>query len=103
MTHVGCSRDHTGRLEFEEQPIGIIDLWAFDFNGRVFAYRLSYERQAMQNGTRVRLGSASEIMFLDVDGSGKFTLCKSAIPPFLFTPKVVPDWVKGGPATAPNK
>src|SRR5437762_880028 len=37
LTDIWCPPDHSGRLEIEDQPIRIIDLWAFDVAGHVFA------------------------------------------------------------------
>jgi len=99
ITDIWCPPDHEGRLEIKEQPIGILNLWSFDFAGRVFAYGVSYGREAMQNGARVPIGAASAVMFYDVDGSGRFAVRKWARYPFM--PDFVPDWAKKD-AVAPS-
>jgi len=72
--------------------MGVLNLWSFDFAGRVLAYGISYGKEAMQNGTRVPIGAASAVMFYDVDGSGRFAVRKWARYPFM--PDFVPDWGK---------
>src|SRR5215472_3218888 len=74
LTQISCSREHPGRIEIEEKPIGILELTAYEYKGRVFAYGLYYEGQAIEDSARVRLGCASSYLFYDVEGSGHFTL-----------------------------
>ncbi len=92
ITSIQCSRDDGGRLEIEEQPIEILELSAYEYQGRIYAYGLSYEKQAIQNGTRVPLGAASGFLYYDLHNSGRFTVRKWAKWPF------VPDL----PPTAPK-
>src|ERR1700720_1411174 len=92
VTGIWCPPDHAGRLEIEERPIGILNLWFFVFEGRVFAYGISYGKEVIQNGTRVPIGSSLAAMFYDVDGSGHFKVRKWSRYPFM--PDFVPDWVK---------
>jgi hypothetical protein len=101
MTDIWCPPDHSGRLEMEDQPIRILDLWSFDFSGRVFAYGISYGKDAMQNGIRVPLGAASAVMFYDLDGSGHFTVRRWARWPFM--PDFIPDWARNGADASPSK
>jgi hypothetical protein len=94
ITVFRCSRDHVGRMEIDEIPIGIITLWAFDFGGRTFAYRLSYGIDTIENGQRMPTGSAANVMFYDLDGSGRFVLRKSAGGPSdSVAPAPIPEWV----------
>ena len=81
--------------------MGILNLWSFEFAGRMFAYGISYGKEVMQNGTRVPIGSSSAVMFYDVDGSGRFAVRKWAKYPFI--PDFVPDWVKKSSDAASNK
>ncbi len=94
ITQIWCPHDHTGRIEIEDLPIKILDLWAFDYAGRVFAYGISYGNEAIEDGTRVQLGSASAVIFYDLDGSGRFSLRKGTNYPLM--PDTIPDWVKDG-------
>ena len=71
ITDIWCSREYTGRIELEDQPIRILHLWTFDFGGRKFAYGLSYSIDAIENGKRIPVGAASAVIFYDVDGSGR--------------------------------
>ena len=95
MTDIWCSREHNGRIEIEDRPIRILDLWAFDFGGRPFAYGLSYGVDVVENGKRMPIGASTSLIFYDLDGSGRFTLSRGAR--FPFTPDMVPDWVKDRP------
>jgi hypothetical protein len=94
MTDMWCSRDYSGRIEVEDVPIRVLDLWAFDFAGRVFAYGVSYGKDAIQNGVRVPIGASSAVMFYDMDGFGRFKVRRAAKYPFI--PDVIPDWAKNG-------
>jgi len=92
ITAINCSRDLDGRLEIEELPIKILELSAYEYKGRAYAYGLSYERQAIQNGARVPLGAASGFLYYDLHDSGRFTMRKWAKWPFVPNP----------PPNAPN-
>jgi hypothetical protein len=92
LTHISCSREHHGRIEIEEEPIGIIELDAYEYKGRAFAYGLNFERQAVENGARVSTGASSAYLFYDLDGTGHFTLRKSALWPFI--PEIPEAWAK---------
>src|ERR1700719_3769691 len=83
ITAIQCSRDDGGRLEIEKLPIRILELSAYEYLGRTYAYGLSYEKQAIQNGTRVPLGAASGFLYYDLSNSGRFTVRKSAKWPFI--------------------
>jgi len=96
FTQIRCSGEHKGRIEIKEEPIGILDLTAYEYKGRVFAYGLSYERQAIENGARFSLGAASSYLFYDAEGSGRFTLRKWASWPFL--PEIPEAWQNANPA-----
>jgi hypothetical protein len=92
MMDIWCSRENRGRIEMQELPIRILHLWRFDFEGRVFAYGVSYGNDAIQNGKNIPLGSASAAIYYDVDGSGLFKIRRGAIYPFM--PDLIPDWVR---------
>jgi hypothetical protein len=102
IADVHCSRDHRGRLEIEDRPIKILDLWSFDFGGHLFAYRIHYEEEALSDGKRGELASASTVFFYDLDGFGKFTLIKGPTTGAgLFAPAFIPDWTKGSANQTP--
>ena len=92
VTVLWCSRDDIGRLQIDDEPIGIISLWAFDFNGQVFAYSVRYVMESIWHDERRQLGGESQVMFYDLDGSGRFTLMKGPGGPRV--PTFIPDWVK---------
>jgi hypothetical protein len=98
ITDVWCSRDHDGRIEIEDRPIRVLNLWSFDVGGRKFAYGLSYGVEAIQNGKRIPVGTSAALMFYDVDGSGRFKVLRGA--KFPFVPDMVPDWAKTGNDTS---
>jgi len=91
-------QDHEGRIELIDQPVKILQLWLFDFEGRVFAYRVQYAPEALENGNREELAAASIVFFYDEDGSGKFKVARW--PKLLksngmgYLPEFIPDWVK---------
>jgi hypothetical protein len=99
-TRIGCSRDNSGWLQIDEQPIAIIWLFSFDFEGRVFAYGIRFGLERIENGVRRDAGMESALVFYDLDGSGHFALKKSAGLPF---PDFMPDWVKKGADASPRK
>jgi hypothetical protein len=86
VLQIYCSAKHPGSLEIKDLPIRVLHLTAYEFNGHVFAYGVSYEKEEIENGTRVPLGAASGMIFYDIHGSGRFTICKSAKWPFIPDP-----------------
>jgi hypothetical protein len=88
ITRIRCRED--GRLEIDDEPVGIIWLWSYEFEGRRFAYGVRYVEEWMSNGTRRQLASESQAIFYDLDGSGRFTLMK----PTVLVPTFVPPWAK---------
>jgi hypothetical protein len=101
MTEVWCPPDGSGALHIEEEPIGVLSLLSFDFDGRVFAYGVRFGTERIENGTRVDAGMESYVMFYDLDGSGHFTLRKGTRG--ILIPDFIPDWVQKGASAAPNK
>lgn len=100
--NLGCPQDHPGRIEIENAPIKVLDLWSFDVGGRVFAYRISYAREAVNNGVRSELAAASTVFFYDADGSGLFTVVRGGTMGVgSFAPAYIPDWAKS--STDPPK
>jgi hypothetical protein len=72
-----CSEKAPDSIEIiENAPIRIYALWKFDFEGRVFAYRVQYAPESMFRGKRVEMASMTSVFFFDPDGSGKFSLLK---------------------------
>lgn len=100
VTRISCSHDQSGRLQVDEQPVGIIWLFSFDFEGRVFAYGVRYALEKIENGARSDAGMESGFVFYDLDGSGRFTLRKSTLP--MPSPDFIPDWVTKPSSIAPN-
>ena len=89
FTYYRCSPDHRGRLETGEYPIGILQMFKFDLDGRVFAYLVHFGRERFENGKRVDFGTESQFMFYDLDGSGRFTLRRYSKSP---APEFIPEW-----------
>jgi hypothetical protein len=95
ITYARCSQTGTEIEEKTDLPIKIIKLSSYDFGGRVFAYRLEFSRETVQNGVRGELGGSFRVFYYDMDGSGRFsfaefltTISGSMIPAF------IPDWAK---------
>jgi hypothetical protein len=89
---IGCSREHVGRLEIEKEPVKILELWSYDFDGRVFAYRISFAREAVSDGVRSELAAASTVFFYDMDGHGVFTILRNVGGGLDAYRPMVPDW-----------
>jgi hypothetical protein len=92
ITQIGCARNNPARLEIVEAPISVLDLRSYEYKGRVFAYRLSYNIQHYYEGTRTASGADSAVFFYDLEGSGKFTVRKGAEP--IHLPELPPDYSK---------
>jgi hypothetical protein len=101
LTKIWCAHDQGGRLQIDEEPIGIIWLLSYDFEGRIFAYGVRYVEQWIKDGIRRQLGAESQVIFYDLDGSGRFTLMKGPGGPLI--PDFIPDWVKKGADLTPSK
>jgi hypothetical protein len=91
-----CTQEHLGRLSIESLTVRVVNMWKVDFKGKVFAYVVDYEPQIMEkDGPHGTLCSIS-LVFLDVDGSGRFKVMRWNQPlrkSFLFSPEI-PDWAK---------
>jgi hypothetical protein len=100
ITYARCSQTGTEIEEKADIPIKVIKLWSYDFGGRVFAYRVEFSRETIQNGVRGELGGSFRAFYYDMDGSGRFTVVK-----FLTTisgsmiPAFIPDWAKNSSET----
>jgi hypothetical protein len=105
LTEVWCPPDHPGRVEVDLEPVKIVDLWSYDFGGRVFAYRVLYARERVQNdGTREDTGTVIALYFYDVEGTGRFTSIFGAKPGVgYFAPDFMPEWVKNAAPTGSAK
>jgi hypothetical protein len=90
FTYFRCSEDHRGRLEVGEFPIGIYQIISFEVGGRVFAYYVHLGRERLENGKRADFGTELQIIYYDLDGSGRFTLRKYTM---VRSPEFTPDWV----------
>jgi hypothetical protein len=101
LTELWCPPDHPGRIEVDQMPIKIVDLWSYDLDGSVFAYRLLYARERLDaDGTREDTGMVIAVYLYDVVGSGKFTTMIGAKQGVgYFVPSFMPDWIKSRAAT----
>jgi hypothetical protein len=86
-----CSPDYPGRLISDEsKPVRVLQLWRFDFNGKVFAYGIEYTP-----ATNPPILAFGQVLFYDLDGTGTFTVAR--IPKVYFFAAVeVPKWAKEG-------
>jgi hypothetical protein len=91
-----CQRD-SGRLTIREIPVRVLALSRVDFNGKVFAYTASYEPQTVLNGVPHRSMEVVQIVFYDVDGSGRFPIMKYDMQGLFINSPDVPDWAKRPP------
>jgi hypothetical protein len=96
LTSVKCLSDSPNRIEVDEVPIKVLGLTSYEYRGHLFAYKIYFVLESLRgDGTRVESASESGKYFIDIDGSGRFTLM---VPPKSLrafnTPPVIPDWVK---------
>ena len=102
--HVWCPYDHPGRLVVENEPIKVLDLWSFDFEGHIFAYRMSYAKEVADHGERSELGASSAVFFYDIDGSGHFAVVTGTTGGRgTLVPDRVPNWVNSNVTRVPTK
>jgi hypothetical protein len=86
-----CSPDMPGTTQIQAVDVEVLELWKFDVDGRVFAYGVTAGLMGRdKTGKLIRLGTAEDKLFYDMDGSGKFPLMKNADFPFHIE---VPKWV----------
>jgi hypothetical protein len=91
-----CSQEIPGRLDMPAVTVRVLKMQKVDFNGKVFAFVVDYEPQFMENGVPHGTLGFVQVVFLDVDGSGRFTVMRYNLPlrkTFLFSPDI-PEWVK---------
>jgi hypothetical protein len=87
-----CSRDFPGRLVIRAAPVRVLAMSRVDFKGKVFAYTAQYEPQTEVGGTPHRSLEYTQVVFSDIDGSGRFAVMKyDQQGSFLRSPEV-PEW-----------
>jgi hypothetical protein len=92
---VWCSENHPGMIETSEMPIRVMQLWSFDIDGHVFAYRVQFAQQVIDDGARHELGAAFTVFYYDVTGSGRFTIIATHLDlKSEYIPTFIPDWAK---------
>jgi hypothetical protein len=92
---VSCIDDKSGLVTIREQEVDVTDdIWQFEMNGSVFAYKVIGGWASKDvNNRRVRLGAAETLLFFDPDGCGRFKVMRYADGDWPFT-LIVPDWVR---------
>jgi hypothetical protein len=98
ITWLHCAVRFAGATEVQVLDVEALELWAFDVDGKVFAYGVTagWLGSPDATGHRAQIGTVSDVLFYDVDGSGKFALMKYTKVPF--APEV-PDWVRPSAST----
>jgi len=93
ITWLHCSARFEGTTEVQALDVDALELWAFDVDGKVFAYGVTagWLGPPDASGHRAQIGSVSDVLFYDMDGSGKFTLMRYTKVPF--APEI-PEWLK---------
>jgi hypothetical protein len=94
MVLPNCQQDFPGRLAIREAPVRVLAMSRVDFNGRVFAYTARYEPQTLVNGVPHRSMEFVQVVFYDVDGSGRFTVMKYDMQGLFLNSPDVPEWAK---------
>ena len=88
-----CVDNTPGRLAVRTWPVRVLELWRFDFNGKVFAYAADYEPQSIVDGIPHQTLKLVSVLFYDVDGSGLFKIMKYDSPGPIHSLEV-PEWAK---------
>jgi hypothetical protein len=93
ITWLHCAARFEGATEVQALDVEALELWAFDVDGKIFAYAVTagWLGPPDASGHRAQIGTVSDVLFYDMDGSGKFALMKYTTVPF--APEI-PDWVK---------
>lgn len=93
ITWLHCAARFDGATEVQVFDVEVLELWAFDVDGKVFAYGVTagWLSSPDASGHRVQIGTVSDLLFYDMDGTGKFALMKYTKTPF--APEI-PDWAK---------
>jgi hypothetical protein len=90
----GVVDDKPSQVTIREQEVDVTDdIWRFEMNGSVFAFRVIGRWASGSGSQRVHLGTATTLLFYDSDGCGQFKVMRYADGdwPFML---IVPDWVR---------
>jgi hypothetical protein len=87
-----CSRDFPGRLIIRATPVRVLAMSRVDFKGKVFAYTAQYEPQTEADGVPHRSLEYTQVVFYDVDGSGRFSVMKYDMKGLFLRSPDVPEW-----------
>jgi hypothetical protein len=98
-----CSPDSPGRLIVREGPVRVLHMSKVDYQGRVFAYIVEYEPQIVESGKPTRTLGFVQVVFLDTDGSGRFSVMKYDDRGFFLASPDVPEWAKRPSQKPPTK
>jgi len=95
LTVLQCSQDFPARLVIRVVSVRVLEMWRFDFDGKIFAYGARYEPQTVpRRGVPHSTLEYVQVVFYDVDGSGRFTVMQYQNSR-LFQSLEVPEWAKG--------
>jgi len=76
LTFVSCVAGEPGRVQIKNQEINVEKITRYSKFGRVFAYEVWGGCVAIEEGHRVPLGCAVQVLFYDPDGTGKFSVIR---------------------------
>jgi len=92
---VSCMEEKSAQARVRQQEVDIdYDIWRFEMNGTVFAYRVIGGWASGRGSERVRIGTATTLLFYDPDGCGQFKMMRYSDSDRSFE-LIVPDWVRG--------
>ena len=76
---VPCADDKSGQVTIREQEVDVTyEIWRFEMNGSVFAYKLVGGWASGSGNQRVHFGTATSLLFYDPDGCGRFKVMRDA-------------------------
>jgi hypothetical protein len=90
---LNCWSPGQGRLRYRRMPVKVLEMWRYDCQGKVFAYAAQCEPQSVYGGQYHSLLELVDVLFYDLDGSGKFVSMRYTIGILPKAPEV-PEWVK---------
>ena len=91
-----CSKDLPGRLVITAKPVRVLEMSKVDYKGRAFAYVARYEPQFLANGVPYRTLAYLQVVFIDIEGNGSFSVMRYDTRGLFLASPDVPEWAKAG-------
>ena len=90
---IGCaSKAAGGGIDYKALPVVVMQMWRYEFGGKVFAYSVVYPLWHIFKGKRVPLAGYAAVGFYDMDGDGLFTIMRYEEAETMVRDVEVPKW-----------